>query len=264
MAAKQQTKALARWDAELAKEAEVAAAMEANTGGGQFISTRGGKLTVDDAPVPGNRMAVHILDYILENVYYEGDYDPDNPSAPTCYAFGRDEKDMAPHPKVVEAGRAVSEKCSGCPNNEFGSADKGRGKACKNTRRLALLPAGTYDERGKLKLIDDAEVHAAANIRFMKLPVTSVKGFAGFVKAVASTLKMPPHGIVTKVSVEPDDKTQHKVVFEPVSKLSDKVGGAIMTRREEAKATIEFPYQAREDDGGGQAQVTVAPRGRKY
>jgi hypothetical protein len=201
---------------------------------------------------------------VLENVYYEGDYDPDNPSAPTCYAFGRDEKDMAPHPKVVEAGTAVSEKCSGCPNNEFGSADKGRGKACKNTRRLALLPAGTYDERGKLKLIDDPDVHAAASIRFMKLPVTSVKGFAGFVKAVSSTLKMPPHGIVTKVSVEPDPKTQHKVVFEPVVKLSDKVGPTIMKRRDEARGTIEFPYQAREDDGGGDGKKKAKQKGRKY
>lgn len=241
------TKALAKWDAELAKEAEVAAAMEANTGGGQFISTRGGKLSIDDAPVPGNRMAVHVLDHIMENVYYEGDYDADNPSAPSCYAFGRDEKTMSPHPKVVEAGTAVSEKCAGCPNNEFGSADKGRGKACKNTRRLALLPAGTYDEKGKLKLFTDSEHHESANIRFMKLPVTSVKGFAGFVKSVAGTLKMPPHGIITKVSVEPDAKTQHKVVFEPVQKLPESVGPAVMKRREEAKATIEFPYASFEE-----------------
>lgn len=260
--AKQQTKALARWDAELAKEAEVAAAMEANTGGGQFISTRGGKLSVDDAPVPGNRMAVHIVDHVFENVFYEGDFDPDSPSSPTCYAFGRDEKEMAPHPKVVEAGTAVSERCAGCPNNEFGSADKGRGKACKNTRRLALLPAGTYDERGKLKLIADPEAHLSANIRFMKLPVTSVKGFAGFVKSVAGTLKLPPHGIVTKVSVEPDAKTQHKVVFEPVSKLADSVGAAIMKRREEAKATIEFPYQ--QHDEGERPKGKGKPKQRRY
>ena len=38
---KTQTTALVKWDEELAKQAEIAAGMEANTGGGQFFSTKG-------------------------------------------------------------------------------------------------------------------------------------------------------------------------------------------------------------------------------
>ena len=137
--------ALVKWEEELAKQAEVAAGMEANVGGGQFFSMQGGQLKFNDNPVPGNQMAVIILDHILENVFYDGDFDPNNPQPPTCFAFGRSDDDMAPHETVVAEGQAQNETCNGCPFNQWGSADKGRGKACRNTRRLAMIPAGTLD-----------------------------------------------------------------------------------------------------------------------
>src|SRR5690606_31878069 len=92
MVRKAKTTALATYDEELAKLAEEAASQEANTGGGQFFSTRGGVLSLNGAPIPNNEMAVIILDGILVNTYYQGGFDPDSPSSPICYAFGRDEK----------------------------------------------------------------------------------------------------------------------------------------------------------------------------
>src|SRR5690348_16945798 len=77
--------AIAKWDEELAKFATQAAAMEVNAGGGQFFSTQGGILSWMDSPIPGNQMAVIILDSIMENVYYESHYDPSTPSGPTCF-----------------------------------------------------------------------------------------------------------------------------------------------------------------------------------
>ena len=88
---KPQTTALVTWDEELARQAEIAASMEASAGGGQFFSTKGGILSWQDSPLSGNQMAVIILDSILENVFYEGHYDPDAPQSPTCFAFSRDE-----------------------------------------------------------------------------------------------------------------------------------------------------------------------------
>lgn len=262
------TAALAKWDEELAREAEAAAKMEENSGGGQFFSVKAGVLTFNDAPVPGNEMAVVIVDHILENVYYEGEYDAENRAGPSCFAFGRDEKEMAPHDVAVKAGTAQEGPCRECPMNEFGSADKGKGKACKNTRRLALLPAGTLKDNGrKLELIDDPEHYATTPVGYMKLAVTSVKGFAAFVKQVAGTLKMPPHGIVTKVRVVSDAKTQHKVTFEPMHKLPASLIPAIMKRREEVKATIDFPYQPAEEDAkpkGKAAKGGRAAGSRRY
>lgn len=266
------TTALVKWDEELAKQAEVAAGMEANTGGGQFFSTKGGILSWQDAPLPNNQMAVVILDSVLENVFYEGRYDPDVPQGPICFAFGRDEKSMEPHKIVVEAGNHQHDQCAGCPMNEFGTAEVGKGKACRNTRRLGMIPAGTFNAAGKFELIEDEEHFASTAVGFMKLPVTSVKGYASFVKQVAGALRRPPFGIVTKVKVVPDPKSQFKVVFEPIMNLPDELMGAIMQRHEEVKSTIDFPYQPNDEEqapppkrGSRAAQKPAAKRGaRKY
>ena len=270
---KTQTTALVKWDEELAKQAEVAAGMEANTGGGQFFSTKGGILSWQDAPLPGNQMAVVILDSVLENVFYEGRYDPDVPQGPTCFAFGRDEKELAPHKIVIEAGNeqcGASGLCAGCPMNEFGTAEVGKGKACRNTRRLGMIPAGTFNAAGKFELNEDLEHYENTAVGFMKLPVTSVKGYASFVKQVAGALRRPPFGIVTKVKIVPDPKSQFKVVFEPIMNLPDELMGAIMKRHEEAKSVIDFPYQPADEEKapppkrGGSRAAQKPARGRKY
>lgn len=254
------TAAITKWDEELAKQAADSAAMEANAGGGQFFSVKGGVLTWNDAPVPGNQMGVVILDSILENTYYPEKFDPDNIASPSCFAFGRDDKTMVPHANVMAAGTNESDKCLGCPMNEWASADTGKGKACKNTRRLALVPAGTFNAAGKFEPIDDLEHYLTTPVGFMKLPVTSVKGYAGFVKQVAGALKRPPHGLITKVKVVADAKTQFKVVFEALSPLGNQFLPNIMKRRDEVMATIDFPYQPREEKPAG--EKPAAPKGR--
>ena len=62
------SKALVPWDEQLARDAEIAAELERNAGGGSFFSVRGGMLTFNDAPVPNNTMGVIIVDGIFENV----------------------------------------------------------------------------------------------------------------------------------------------------------------------------------------------------
>ena len=264
MATKKTGTQVAKWDEELARQAELAAKMEANAGGGQFFTTKGGVLAWQDAPMPGNQMAVVILDHIMENVYYEGAFDPDNPSSPTCFAFGRDDAKMTPHQTVVDAGNAqygAAKLCQGCPMNEFGTAIVGKGKACKNTRRLAMIPAGQFDQRGRFQLTNDEEHFETTTVGFMKLPVTSVKGYAGFVKQVAGALRRPPHGIITKVHVKPDPKNQYVVLFEPIQNVPDNLMAAVMKRHEEVKSVIEFPYQLGD---GEEKPKKPAKKGRKY
>lgn len=265
--------ALTKWDEELARQAEAAAGMEKNVGGGQFFSMQGGQLKFNDNPVPNNQMAVIVLDHVLENVFYDGDYDPSNPAPPTCFAFDREETDMAPHEVVVAAGQAQSEACRDCPMNQWGSADKGRGKACRNTRRLAMIPAGTLDANGRFSAFDDEDHFASANEAYMRLPVTSVKGWASFVKQVAGTLRRPPHGIFTKIRLEPDPKTQFRVVFEPIAQVPNNLLATIMKRHEASRSTIEFPYMIEEREepqpkgrgaARGKAPAVPAKRGRKF
>lgn len=239
------TGAIVKWEEEFAKAAAEQAAMQQASGGGQFFSTQGGNLSWDGETMPDNQMPVIILDSILENAYYDGPYNPDDPQPPACFAFGRKAEEMEPHSVCTEAGTAQEGPCAECPMNEFGSAEQGRGKACKNTQRLAMLPAGMY-RNGKFQAEDDEERILAAPIGFLKLPVTSVRGFAGYVRRLAEVIHRPTWGVVTKVKVVPDSKTQYKVTFEAEENLDTSIAAAVRKRVEEVRTQIEFPYAAKE------------------
>ena len=232
-----------KWEKELAEMATVAAEQEASAATGQFFGLKGGRLTFNDAPLPNNEMAVIVLDGILENVYYEDKYDPESPQSPTCFAFGRDEREMKPHDKVV---KAQNPQCLNCPLNQFGSADVGKGKACRNTRRLAMIAAGTM-QNGRFVPFEDLDHFETASAAYMKLPVTSVKGYATFVKQLAGSLKRPPFAVFTKVKVVPDDKSQFKVTFEALAAAPTDLLTVLKKRHEEAKEAIDFPYVPAEE-----------------
>jgi hypothetical protein len=232
------------WDKELAEQAALSMGQEAASIGGQFFSLRSGILSFDGVALPGNEMAVIILDGILENVLYKGAFDAENPTPPNCFAFGRDEKEMAPHEAVIEPEH---EQCVGCPNNEWGSQIKndgsqGRGKACRNTRRIAVIIAGNF-LGGQFQPIKDKDHFDDAKIAYMKLPVTSVKGYAGYVKSIGSAHARPPHGMITRIKVVPDPNNQFSVQFEALAKVPNELMEIVMRRHKDAKDEIEFPYQ---------------------
>lgn len=249
--------AVAKWQEQLAAQAEAAAKMEASTATGQFFSLKGGQLSFNDSPIPGNEMGVIIVDHILENVYYKERFDANNPVPPTCFAFGRADQEMVPHEVVVEKQH---EACTGCPMNEWGTSDVGKGKACKNTRRLAMISAGQFNKAGEFDTIEDEEHYKEAQLAFLKLPITSVKGYAAYVKQLAAVLRRPPHGVYTKVSVVPDAKDQFKVVFTPIAPVPDELMPLIMERHEQASAQIDFPYQPETEE---QAAARAAPQKRQ-
>lgn len=268
MAKPSTSRAVTNWDEELAAQAASAAKTEESTATGNFFSIKSGVLSLNDSPMQGNQMAVVITDSIMENVFYGSDYDPDDPKGPLCFAFGRSEEDMAPHQVCVDAGTAVSESCASCPNNEWGSADKGKGKACRNIRRLALVPAGTLDKNDNFT--EDLENVGDQSNAFMKLPVTSVKGYSAYVKSLAASLKRPPHGVVTHIRVVPDPKSQFKVTFEALGTVENEFMGDVMGKHKEAMALIEQPYQPNDEEakpvrGAARGKTPVKAAGkRKY
>lgn len=234
------TNALASYDEQIALLAQEAASQEANTGGGASITVKAGKLTMSGEEVPNNQLAAIILDAVMLNTYYDQQMDPDDPVPPVCYAFGRDEKVMAPH---VDAPDPKSESCEACEMNQWGSADRGRGKACGNTRRLAMIPAGTLDKDGDFTPYDLSDLKAAA-IVYMRVPPTSISIFANYVKQLSTVLKKPSCLLFTKVSTVPDAKSQYKFKFEALEEVPEELIGMLLDRHQEARSGIEFPYQA--------------------
>jgi hypothetical protein len=193
----------------MAKSAKVQAKAEAVDNYSKSISTRGGILAVDGTPIPGNSIDVIVLLSVHENKFYEGEFDPDNFAIPDCYAFGdvNNEEDpsegMAPHP---EAPNKQHDNCEECPMNQWGSAAKGRGKACKNVRNLYVMDSSEIE--GTPKEIE------AAELRRLTLPVTSVKNWGRYAAQVADDMERPSWGVITTISIVPDAKTQFAVVFE--------------------------------------------------
>jgi hypothetical protein len=232
--------ALVNWQSVMEKEAAIAGAMEASTTNSTFFSLRGGILSLNEAPIPDNRMAVVILDSILENVYYDKPFNPDVVTAPKCFAYGRNEMTMAPHEVITELGQEENETCTGCPQNEWGTANIGRGKACSNRRRLSVIAAGKLDGRS-FEPYDD-EHFATSPMALLKLPVTSVKPYAAFVANLVNVLKRPPFGVFTLVSVVPDPKTQFKVTCEMIDKVPDRLLPILIKRRADTLTTLEQPY----------------------
>ncbi len=227
--------AMVAWKEELARQAKVAAEIESSVStGGSYFSTSGGQLKFNGADIPGNRMNVVILAHVIENALYTDRYDPNNPTSPACFELGTNESEMGPHEKSTDPQH---DACKGCPMNEFGSADTGRGKACKNTRRLALVPEDSLDD------IESAEV------AFIKVPPTSVKNWATFVKKVADTLDMPPLGVLTEISLSPDAKHQFHMNFKIVNELDDgDVVAALLEKQKEVMTPLMAPYEPREEE----------------
>jgi hypothetical protein len=220
--------------------------------GGDFLSTKGGVLTFDDETLPGNQMCVIILDVVKERTFYTSKYSADREAnlPPVCYAFGREDAEMAPHVTMqadLTYFQPQNDTCQGCPNDAWGTADTGRGKACRERRRFALLPAGYYvPKRGsrdfELNVFDDLDHFKNADIAFLKIPVTSVKDWARYVTQLSASHRRPPAGVITRVYIEPDQKSQFRVKFEMLDLVPSDLIPTIMERYEEAQNTIVFGY----------------------
>ena len=224
---------------------------------GAFLSARGGTLMLGDEVLPGNQACVIILDAIFENTYYAGKFDPDVKAPPVCYAFGRGpegQAEMAPHESMqadLSYFEPQSTDCASCKWNEWGSADTGRGKACQNRRRLSVIPAGYYKpKRGSrdmdLEIFDDPQHFKTAEVVSVKLSVGSVKPWSQYVNQIA-TIPRPPHGVITRLSVESDPKYQFLYQFEMIEELPDTLIQTIMVRHEEAMKSIIQGYRPPEE-----------------
>lgn len=252
---------LADWDLQMRADAALAAKMEESTATGQFFSIKAGVLSWNDSPLENNQMACVIVDSILENVTYDEGYDDEVRSPPRCFAFGRAKADedvvMVPHADVVARGQQCNDTCAGCPRNKFGTAEKGRGKACSNRRRLAVIPIGKLDANGRFTPEKHAKNVEEASMGFLKLPVMSVKNYSAFVKQLAGATGRPPYGVVTKIKVVPDPKSQFRVTFEALQEIPRDLGPAVLKRVKEAQTAIMQPYNL-----DGEEEEAAPARGR--
>lgn len=136
-----------------------------------------------------------IVDFTSKNTFYEGAFDPNNITPPACFAIGPEPKNLVPS---ANAPAKQCDDCASCPLNQFGSA--GKGKACKNSRVLAVLPP---------------EADADTPIWTLEVSPTGIKGFDGFVGNVNRAFGMPPISVVVTVSFNPAETFASLVFSDP-------------------------------------------------
>lgn len=220
------------WEQELAKDARAVAKLERAML--SQISLRAGVMMLQKMPVPDNKLQCVIVASAFQNRYYTEAFDADTPKNPDCFSLSLDGKNMVPHDA---SPNKQSNTCESCEQFKWASAEKGRGKACKSTRRLVVLPAKSVIEGGARK----------AEMAMLTVPVTSIKNWAAFVNGAAAEYRRPPWGLLTQIHVVPDPKTQFQVKFEAVGLVDESALGDVHSR---IPAAIEFlmaPYDASGD-----------------
>jgi hypothetical protein len=219
--------------------------------GGNYISFQGGRLKIGEDLVPGDKMNIVVVNYVWEYAYFPNAYDPTKVVSPMCYAYGMGEETMEILGEDVQ-----SDSCAGCPKNEWRSAGGGsRGKACKNSRKLALMHVDSLS--GNI---------AKAEILYARLPVTSVKNFQKAATDVAKVLGVPPFGVVMEMSVVPNPLSQFQVNFKVVDQIKDDaLLEALYVRHMALNEELRTPYPTNAElderrTGGGKAGAG----GKKY
>ena len=125
--AKKPSTALVPWEQQMANRAKRVQQTEKPMAGSKSIGTRGGFLTVDGVAVEGNALRVVIIGWVHENQLYEGDFNPDQPTVPVCYAFNDPDNEEV-DPEETMGAHKEAEKPQGTdePWDDAGEA----GNAC--------------------------------------------------------------------------------------------------------------------------------------
>lgn len=153
------------------------------------ISVKGKMFTLPGkAPMPGPLYCV-VLDYVWALMHYPGAFKQNKPQDPNCFAVGRDKPEtglVKPDPTSPEP---QGENCRTCPKNQWKSDPKGgNGKACKNQRRLLIVPRDTDPN---------------AQPYTIYVSPTGLKNFDAYVRELASVHNLDPIQAVTAIDFNP-------------------------------------------------------------
>jgi hypothetical protein len=185
----------------------------------QITSPSATRLSIDtqanfvgvDGLILGPEIEFIVLDFITAHRYYPRPYNPNNPEPPVCFAFGRDLNDMVPDETSPEmqnnqCGIPGREGC--CPMNEWKSDARGVGKACKNTREVAVI---THDQ---FELPPEEQ-----RILVYSVPPTGIKSFDAAVGYMLRTYNtMPSRNVFRATAVKAGTYTT--VNFQPTDEVN--------------------------------------------
>lgn len=188
--------------------------------GGSYIGFKNAQLKVDGITIPENQLNVRVLSVISERAWYSKDFDADAVQVPDCYALD----DTVPH---SDAGNPQADHCGDCQYNKWGSAPRGKGKACRESARVIVVPANVP--------VNVAQMYTT------KVPVTSLSTVTSFTSRCGQANKLMGE-FVTKLSVVEDKKSFFKVHLAPVEVTQDMDMAALLKAQNAAYDLAMTPY----------------------
>lgn len=223
-------------------------------GGMPRVSIRGGRFRLIEG---GEQVSVSKSDTMnimvieagnISRTYYEGAYDPENPTAPKCWSLDT----RTPAPEVDDENR-MSSRCADCPMNVKGSG-QGNSRACRFSQRLAVMLEGDMDK-----------------VYQMSLPATSLFGEAqgknmplqAYVKFLHAR-NAPIQAVMTQMQFDEDSETP-KLFFSPARALNEDEVQTLIEKRgtDEVNSAITLTVsqvddvQAKRDGDVGDDEVDI-------
>jgi hypothetical protein len=198
---------------------------------GNRISLRGKVFSMPDGSIHRGPIAAVILDWRNHNAYWNVPYNPQQPADPVCFALSREFHDLAPSP---ECSAPQAERCALCAKNVFGSAMNGKAKACKNTRRLAIVPPDATPETEPMIL------HTSP---------TAIGAFESYVTTLAADdAGLMPVQVITHIAFKPNTDYPTLVFGKPTPLPDDRLA-VMMELREKAQLALDVRGQRPANDG---------------
>jgi len=224
MATKNTGTSVVLWEEELAKAAQEEAQGEKVSN--NYFTVKPSKISFMGSDL-GPSVDVVILDALYDRAMYPGQFG--EAKSPVCYSYSKDGIGMVPHDAAMDK---QSESCDGCQWNKFGTAVVGKGKACREYRRLAVISANELS----------SEEVPEAILGIIKVAPTSMKNYSDYVRTLANVVKRPVWAVTTTITSVPDPQKQFTLTFKVGVPLSQEVVAAIRARLPSAAESNSAPY----------------------
>ena len=208
------------------------------SGAGKRISIKGGKFRMF---VDGEQVSVSKSDTMnmivvnaaaISRTYYEGTYDPNNTSAPTCWSA-----DTKVPAAEVPADQRKAARCADCPMNVKGSGAN-NARACRFNQRLAITLEGKPDEVYQLQLPATSIFGEAKNSDM------GMQAYAKFLDAHNT----PIIAVLTEMRFDENAETP-KLFFKPVRPLTEEELRAAIDVKDSEDAIKAITLTVAQTDG---------------
>jgi len=179
----------------------------------------------------------------ISRTYYEGVYDPQNPTPPKCWSADT----TAPAPDVPAENRQAA-RCMDCPQNIKGSG-QGESRACRFAQRIAVAL------EGKLDTVYQLQLPATSVFGEAKDGKMTMQAYARFLSAHNT----PAVAIVTNMRFDENSSTP-KLFFKAVRPLDEQELQTVVELKDHPDTLKAITLTVAQTDKVEQSAPKAAPK----